>query len=433
MKALVIGAALSGIAVSKLLSSKGYEVYLTDAREISSKSELERLGIRVYDMGHPDLLKEIEYDIIVKNPGIKYSVPFVKYFKDKGYKLLNEIEVASSYVRYNYGAITGTNGKTTTTTLLGEFLKTKNTNNGPAGNIGLPLSDIVMNHPCEELDIAVEIAAFQLLGCEKFHPVVSVCMNLTPDHVDYFGDVDAYYEAKMLVYKNQRDDDWFLLNVDDDNVVRFAKDIKCQTVTFSLKKDADLMVKDGTVTLFNEKLFDVKELKLPGRHNLQNTMVAAAMAKRMGVKSSDIENVIRGFNGVKHRLEFIEEIDGVRYYNDSKGTNPDSTMVALEAFDDNVILLAGGYDKKTGFDSIKPYLHHVKKMMVFGATKYQIKELYPDAIVCDTMAEAIDIAHKEAVSGDVVLLSPMCASWDQFNNFEERGDQFASIVRELKS
>ena len=429
MKALIIGAALSGNACAKLLVSKGYEVYLTDYNLIQEKEELTELGIKVFDGGHPDLLKEIKYDLIVKNPGIKYTVPFVDYFVKAGYDIKNEIEVASTFVKnYNYASITGTNGKTTTTTLLGEFLKTKNSRNDAVGNIGKPLSTIVLEHGDETLDFAVEIAAFQLLGCFEYHPCVSVCMNLSPDHVDYFGGVDAYYKAKMLVYKNQCGDDWFLQNIDDALINQYAKDVPCKVVTFSLEKEADLCVKDGKVTLFDKVLFEVSDLKLPGRHNLYNAMVAAAMAYKMGVSIESIQDVIKNFKGVKHRLQFVREINGVRYYNDSKGTNPDSTEVAIKAFDKPVTLLAGGYDKKTGFASIMPYLKDVKKMYVFGETKDQLKAIYPEAVVLETMEEALNLAHQEAIAGDIVLLSPMCASWDQFKNFEERGDIFVSIV-----
>lgn len=430
-KVLVIGAAKSGIAVSKLLASKAYEVYLTDAKEIKEKDELEKLGIKVYDNGHPDFLRDLDYEFIVKNPGIPYHVPFVNHFVLKNVRILNEIEVASSFVNYSYGVITGTNGKTTTTTLLGEFLKTLNPLNEAVGNIGLPLSDIVIAHGDEKLKMAVEIAAFQLLGIEKFHPEVAVCLNLTPDHIDYFKSLDAYYKAKMLVYQNMSGDDWFLLNIDDEEILKYAQDIPCKVISYSMKKDADLCLKGDLVYLFDEVLFDAKTLKLVGVHNLQNAMVAACMAYKMGVSIQDIQRVIAEFKGVSHRIEFVREVNGVRFYNDSKGTNPDSTIVALKAFEKPVYLLAGGYDKKTGFDSIKPYLNNVKKMYVFGQTKEQLKALYPEAIVVNDLKEAFDNAVSDSQSGDVVLLSPMCASWDQFPNFEVRGDYFKQLVNKL--
>lgn len=432
MKALVIGGALSGCAVARLLNKKGYEVYLTDMACLAESKQLREEGIKVFDGGHPDFLQDIDYDLIVKNPGIKYTVPFVAHFVDKGYHLLNEIEVAFRFAEgYHYASITGTNGKTTTATLLGELLKCKNPLNGPSGNIGIPLSEIVLNHEKESLDIAMEISAFQLLGIEEYRPTVSVCTNLSVDHVDYFGEVEKYYQAKMLVYANQKADDWFLLNIDDPLIVEHARNIPCRTVTFSLKQTADLMVKDDDVTLFGNKLFNVKDLKIPGEHNLSNAMIASAMAYKMGVPVTDIKRVISEFRGVEHRLAFVRELDGVRYYNDSKGTNPDSTAVALKSFDNNVILLAGGYDKHTGFDAVMPYLDHVKTMLVFGETKHQLKEIYPQALVFETMTDALFYARKIAKKGDTVLLSPMCASWDQFRNFEERGDIFASIVEQF--
>ena len=432
MKALIIGAARSGSACAKMLYDNGYEVYLTDYATIDNKLELENEGIKVYDGGHPDFLKDIKYDLIIKNPGIKETVPFVKYFKDLGYRLYTEIDVAAKIAtNYRFGAITGTNGKTTTTTLLAEFLKCNNPLSSVAGNIGLPLSCVYNEKGNVKLDIALELSSFQCLRIYNLHPVVSVITNLTLDHADYHGSADNYYKAKLNVYKNQSGDDWFLLNIDDETVKAYVKDVKCKIVTYSIKQKADMYLDGRDVRLFDEVLFNLDDLRLPGPHNLQNAMVAACMAYKMGVKIEDIRRVLRGFNGVEHRLEFVREIDGVRYYNDSKGTNPDSTVVALKSFDNNVILLAGGYDKKTGFDAIKPYLSHVKRMYVFGATKYQIKEIYPEAIVCETMEEATKLAHEVAVSGDTVLLSPMCASWDQFTCFEQRGEIFANIVREF--
>lgn len=430
MKALVIGAALSGVACAKLLNSKGYEVYLSDQKEIKEKGELEASGIMV-DIGHSDYLKKIDYDLIVKNPGIPYSAPFVKHFVDKGYFLYNEIEIALRYAKnYRYAAITGTNGKTTTSSLLGAFLKTLNPLNVAGGNIGLPISEIVLKYPEESLTLALEIGAFQALGLKDFHPLVSVCTNLTPDHLNYFESLEDYYASKMRIYQNQSGDDWFLLNIDDEEVVRHAQNIKCQIITYSLYKKADLCLEDEKVKLFDETLFTIDDLKLPGKHNLYNAMVASAMAKKLGVKTKDIQKVLRDFKGVKHRLEFVKEIDGVKYFNDSKGTNPDATINALKAFK-NIILLAGGFDKHTGFEEVKPYLSNVKAMCLFGETKYEIQKIYPEASIFETMEEALKHAHAIAKKGDVVLLSPMCASWDQFPNFEKRGEAFVELVRKL--
>lgn len=429
-KVLVIGAALSGIAVSRLLNQKGYDVVLTDMKKVNEQYELEQLGIQVYDEGHPDFLKYFDYEFVVKNPGIPYHVPFVKHFVDHHVPIYNEIEVALWFGKnLHIGAVTGTNGKTTTTTLLAALLQRKNPNACAVGNIGRPLSDLVYEDELTERDLAMEIAAFQLIGCPGLKPAVSVCMNLTPDHLDYFKQLDKYYKAKMLVYQNQDEQGWFLRNLDDPEVMKYAVDIPCRIVDFSLEKDADLCVLNNQVMLWDTVLFDVEDCHLPGRHNLQNCMVAACMAYLMGVSLDQIKEGIREFKGVEHRIEYVETIDEVRYYNDSKGTNVDATITALRAFDQPVILIAGGYDKKTGFDGLRPYLDRVKLMIVYGETKLQLKKLMSECIVCDTLEEAVEIAVSKAKKQDVVLFSPVCASWDQFKNFEERGDCFKQFVR----
>ena len=432
MKALMIGAARSGIAAAKLLNEKGYEAIITDLKEIPEKEELEALGIRVYDGGHPDFLKEEKFDLIVKNPGIPDSAPFVKAMIDQGYFMYNETEIAARYApHYRFGAITGTNGKTTTTTLLGEMLKTLDPHNGAIGNNGFPVCETVRTLGDGDYTFAVEIAAFQLLGTKDFHPVVSVCTNLTPDHLNVFGTTDAYYKAKMLVWQNQTEDDWFITNADDPNCMEYARDLPCRMLTFSLEKDADICLKDGKVMMFGEELFDTAILRIPGMHNIANAMCAAAMAVKLGVSRENIVKVLSEFPGVEHRIQFITEKDGVRYYNDSKGTVPEATIVALKAFPQPVILLGGGYDKKTGFAAMKPYLDRIKYLIAFGATKYQLKDLYPDAILVENLEEAVAKAHELAKDGDIVLLSPMCASWDQFPSYEVRGHRFAELVKEL--
>lgn len=235
----------------------------------------------------------------------------------------------------------------------------------------------------------------------------------------------------MLVWKNQRDDDWFLMNLDDPEIVRRCADLPCRGVTFSLNQPADLCLRQDQVWLFDQPLFALSDLHLPGKHNLQNAMVAAAMAIKMGVSADQIRAGIQAFKGVEHRIEFVAEIQGARYYNDSKGTNVDATCVALNAFDKPVILLAGGYDKKTGFEGLKPVLERIKTMIVYGETRAQLKALRPDAIVVETMQEAVDQAYQLAGEGDIVLLSPVCASWDQFTDYEQRGRQFKEQVHAL--
>lgn len=431
-KVLVIGAARSGIEVSKLLNLKGYEVYLTDMKKIENKDELNKLGIKVYDEGHPEELKNIDYELIVKNPGIPYRAPFVKYFVDKGKEIVNEIEVANMFCSFSYGAITGTNGKTTTTTLLGELLKLKYGQRAhTAGNIGTPLAGIVAREGDESDYIALEISAFQLNGCPTFKPHVSCIMNLTPDHLDYYDTLDDYYRAKCLIYKNQDENDYFIRNLDDEEIRRRCTDVKCNVIDMSLKEKKDLYVEDDRVFYKNICLFDKNSLHLVGDHNLTNAMVAACMAYLLGVEPELINKGIDEFRGVEHRIEFVRELNGVKYYNDSKGTNVDAGVVALKSFEKPVILLCGGHDKHTGFKEIVPYLNKVKMMFAFGETRYQLKEIYPDCVICEDMKEALLKAHSAAKKDDTVLLCPLCSSYDQFKNFEQRGEIFKQLVNEL--
>ena len=265
-KVLVIGCARSGYWACKLLNKKGFDVTLTDAKEVKEKSELEKLGVTVYDNGHPYCLFNDTYDFVVKNPGIPYSNRLVVFFEEEKIPIITEIELALNYAKnYKVAAITGTNGKTTITTLVHEILKYE-FKSYACGNIGTALSEIVFEHEDEDARIALEISAFQLLGAPSFHPECAVITNLTPDHLDYFDTLDDYYKAKTLVYKNMSGDDWFILNLDDENCVDYCKDIKCKVVTFSLDKKADLCLKGDKVYLFDQELFDKNDLKIIGKH-----------------------------------------------------------------------------------------------------------------------------------------------------------------------
>lgn len=434
MKALIIGAARSGTAITKLLLKQGYQCTLIDTKNVGDKQLWKQLGVVIHEGEHPTVLWHEDFDLIVKNPGISHHDPFIVGFVQRGHVILTEIEVAARFApNYRYAAITGTNGKTTTTSILAAMLKAQDPRSEGCGNIGLPLSQVVDALPYEKMNIALEIAAFQLLGCFNLKPVVSVILNLTPDHLDVFENIDEYYKAKCRVYQTQDKQDWFLKNLDDANIDAYCRHISATVVTYSMEKPADLWLKDDSVLLFNEVLFDPTTFKLKGKHNLQNAMVAAAMAFKMGVKIQTIQEVIASFKGVEHRLEYVSTIDGVEYYNDSKGTTAESTVVALQSFKQAVILLAGGYDKKTGFEVLRPVLGQIRTLIAYGATKNQFKELYPDAYLVDTLQDAIHLAHHLATQGDIVLFSPACASYDQFNNYEERGRLFKEWVLKLKN
>lgn len=433
-KVLVIGAARSGLAIARLMHKKGFEVILTDLKplDFDLKKSLTDKGIEVIDGGHPEYLLDMDYEFVIKNPGISHKSPFIRKLSEKHF-IYNEIEIALRYApHYQIGAITGTNGKTTVTTLLGEILAKGDRVSFTGGNIGLPISEIVeKNGDCDAL-VACEIAAFQLIGTENFKPKCSVIMNLSPDHLDVFADLEEYYQAKTLIFKNMNDDDVFLLNMDDPEIVSRTIGLKCKVLTFSYDQPCDCYVKDGIVQLYGEPLFQLEDLQILGRHNVINAMVAGSMAFVLGIERNTIRQVIRDFKGVEHRIEFVKEVNGVKYYNDSKGTNTDATIIALKSFDDPVILLAGGYDKHTGFEDLRPFLTKVAKMIVYGATKFQLKELYPAAYVVDTLSEALRLASQMSQPGDIVLFSPACASYDQFDNYEQRGKIFKELVNNLE-
>lgn len=425
MDVLVIGAAKSGIAVAKLLNHHGFKVILTDQHEIHEKKELEKLGIVVVDQGHPAFLMHPNYAFVVKNPGIKYSVEIIDYFVRHHVLIYTEIEIAYRFAKhFHYGAVTGTNGKTTITSMLYACL-CQHGHALAAGNIGTPLSSYALEYENEEKNVALELSNFQLLGIETFRPCVSVVCNLAPDHLDYMPSVEAYYASKMRIAMNQKDEDWFLRNVDDGIVMQYAKDIACRIIDFSLvRKDVDLYLDGDEVYLFGKRLFDVKDLKVVGMHNVSNAMIAGAMAVKMGISYEQVEKALIGFTGIEHRIEYIGEKNGIRFYNDSKATNTQAACIALASFEKNILLLAGGKDKGISFDEMHAFDGRVKHCFAFGQTKEKIACEFRASSTCETMFEALDEAFALAKSGDVILLSPACSSYDQFENYEQRGDLF---------
>lgn len=432
-KVLVIGAARSGIAVTRLLCKMDYEVYLTDQKEIAQKEEMQALGVHVFDQGHPDELKEIPYAFVVKNPGIPYRAAFVHYFVKKQVPIYTEIEIAYRYAKnFSYAAVTGTDGKTTVTTLLYEMLKTEK-NALVAGNIGIPLSELALQYNQKDYAVALELSNFQLLGIESFAPSVCVVTNLAPDHLDYMDSLEEYYQSKMKIYENCKPDAWFIRNVDDEEIRKYAKNIPCEVIDFSLTRQDVALHRDEKYAYLNDTiLFKLDDLKIVGGFNCGNAMMAACMAYRMGISIESIQKVISSFKGVEHRIEYVDTIKGVRIYNDSKATNTHAACAALSAFDQNVILLCGGKDKHISFEDLKQYDQKIKHCFSFGQTKNHFKEIFTRQTSCETMEEALHKAYDLAGEGDVILLSPACSSFDQFKNFEVRGEIFKELVEQMK-
>ena len=441
-KVLVVGLARSGMAAIKVLHELGADIVLSErkpAEELKELSTLKELGVTI--VGQDMEVFDQHYDLCVKNPGVPYRSPFMKALAMHGVPVITEIELAFQVAKpQHYIAITGTNGKTTTTTLVYEILDKAFPGKAHlCGNIGIPLCEIVMEEGLmEESDhyIALEISNYQLVNIDRFRPDVATIINLTPDHVDFMGSLEAYYKSKTEVYRNMTPEDTFLLNADDPVLAEYVKKypVPATVRSFSLDRtDTDNCVRDGQLYVGDEPVLPLSSIRLPGKHNLQNVMIAVSTAKVLGIANETIREVVEGFTGVEHRIEFVREKDGVRYYNDSKGTNTDATVTALKAFDKGVILLIGGFEKGLPMDDVKAHLGCVKKVIGFGACGPRLvaDTVGEDGIVVTTLDEAVEEAVKIAEPGDTVLLSPTTSSFDQYTCFEERGDHFKKLVNEL--
>ncbi len=414
-KVLVIGLARSGMAAIKVLHKLGADIVLSErkpAEELKELATLKELGVTIVDQSMEVFDKD--YDLCVKNPGVPYRSPFMEALAQHGVPVITEIELAFQVAKpQHYIAITGTNGKTTTTTLVYEILNAAFPGKAHlCGNIGIPLCEIVMEEGLmEESDhyIALEISNYQLVNIDRFRPDVATIINLTPDHVDFMGSLEAYYKSKTEVYRNMKPEDTFILNADDPVLAEYVEKypVPATVKSFSLDNtDTDNYVKDGQLCVGDEPVLPLTSIRLPGKHNLQNVMIAVSVAKVLGIANETIKEVVEGFTGVEHRIEFVRELDGVRYYNDSKGLP---------------------------MDDVKAHLGCVKKVIGFGACGPRLvaDTVGEDGIVVTTLDEAVEEAVKIAEPGDTVLLSPTTSSFDQYTCFEERGDHFKKLVNEL--
>lgn len=441
-KVLVVGLARSGMAAIRVLKKLGAEVTLSESKK---KEDIKEIGFlnenNVEIVGQDMAVFERDFDFVVKNPGVPYRSPMMQKLQERNIPVITEIELAYQVAKpQHYIAITGTNGKTTTSTLTYEILRRAFPGKAHlCGNIGIPLCEIVMENGLMEDGghyIALEISNFQLVNIDKFRPEVATIINLTPDHIDFMGSLDNYYKSKTEVYRNMAGNDVFLLNADDPVVKEYTDryPVKCAKESFSTdSQSADCIAKDGYLEIKGEKIIPLNAIKIVGKHNLQNVMIAVSAAKAIGISNDVILEAVSSFKGVEHRIEFVREIDGVKYYNDSKGTNTDATITALKAFDRGVILLVGGFEKGLPMDEMKKHLGCVKKIIGFGACGARLVHdlVGEDGIVVTTLDEAVAEANKIAESGDTVLLSPTTSSFDQYTCFEERGDHFKKIINAL--
>ncbi|MFS0782397.1 UDP-N-acetylmuramoyl-L-alanine--D-glutamate ligase [Bacillus sp. 1P06AnD] len=439
-KVLVLGLAKSGVSASVLLHELGAFVTVNDRKPLSENPAAQGLleqGIKVICGDHPLELLDEGFEVIVKNPGIPYSNPLIKGALEKGIPVITEVELAYLISEAPIIGITGTNGKTTTTTLVYEVLKEAGLKPLIAGNIGTVASGVAMEAKPDN-HIVMELSSFQLMGVETFKPKIALITNLYEAHIDYHGDFDSYCKAKSNITKNQDAGDYFVFNADQERVTNIASSSKAVAVPFSTKEIVeDGAYLDGGYVMFRgEQIIEIHDIVLPGTHNLENILATVAICKLQGADNGAIRKVLTTFQGVRHRLQFTANVNGRKFYNDSKATNILATSKALAAFTQPTILLAGGLDRGNEFDELIPCFKHVKAVITFGQTAPKIERAAKEAGISaiqrvDTVKEAVPVAYDLSDEGDCILLSPACASWDQYKTFEVRGDMFVEAVHKL--
>lgn len=441
---LVVGLARSGVAAVELLLRSGASVSAADLR---SAGELGVESLGWSDRGvelrlgpqTPDMLDGV--DLVVLSPGVPLDSVLPAAARERGVQVIGELELAYGMSKGRWLAVTGTNGKTTTTALLGELVRTTGLPTAVAGNIGLALSGEVESIPSDGLIVA-EVSSFQLDTIETFGPHVGVLLNVTEDHLDRYDSFDAYFESKARVFENQRSTDFAVLNFDDELVRSLSGRVAATVVPVSAEREVKdgVFLRDSTIVSQvgggEQKIIEAREIGIPGPHNLSNALAATAAARAVGVAAEDAARVLASFRSLEHRLETVAVVDGVRYVNDSKATNVDAVGFALRSFDAAVVLIAGGKDKGTDFAPLaRAVAERVKRLILIGeAADKMERELggVVDTERADSLGDAVRAARRAASAGDVVLLSPACASFDMFDDFEDRGRRFKDEVARLE-
>jgi len=443
-RVLVVGLGKSGLAAARFLKTLGARVTVSDARPATLIAELSELldqGFMV-EAGSHGLLTFRRQDLIVVSPGVPMSTPELKQVRAMGAHIIGELELGFEYLKGEVVAVTGSNGKTTTTSLIGEILKAAGRATLVGGNIGRPVTAMVEESTAESWSV-LEVSSFQLETVEMFRPRIALVLNITPDHLDRHGTFEVYAGLKARITEFQTAEDFLVLNGEDKETQMIAAKTKAQVYWFSgrrpMKQGAFV---HGESILFvpregakPEPVMPVAEISLAGAHNVENVLAAVCAAKLAGVESETIRAAVRDFKAVEHRLEFVREVGGVRYYNDSKATNVDATMKAVEAFAGGIHLILGGKDKGSDYRVLEPLLRErVKTVITIGSAAEKIERQLEGVVKierAETLESAVAFAHAAAVAGDTVLLAPACASFDQFDNYEQRGRVFKELVAAL--
>lgn len=443
LRILIVGMARSGVAAALTFAKLGAAVTVCDLKEKKELREivagLETAGVSIFAGGYPKV--KDNFDLVIPSPGVPATVTPLKEAASHGIPIWSEIEAAYRLAQGQLIAVTGTNGKTTTTSLIGQMLKDVNLPVIVAGNIGVPLIGEAEQSTGQHA-LVVEVSSFQLEWVEQFRPKVAVMLNITPDHLDRHKTLDNYIKTKANIFSTQRAIDYTVLNFDDPNVKKMAALTNAQVIFFSRKHnlEAGVFVRDGKITIKQEEelpVVAVEDIAIKGGHNLENALAATATAWVMGLTPEEIKQTLKSFPGVEHRLEPVRTLDGVQYINDSKGTNPDASIKALEAFQNPIVLIAGGMSKGSDFSDFAENIKmKARAVILLGEEAEKLEDTLKDkqftAIhLVKNYEEAVPLAQKLAQPGDIVLLSPACASWDMFSSFEERGKLFKHLVKEL--
>ena len=445
-KVLVFGTGISGIGACELLEKKGAAVVLYDGnakiQEEDVRAKLPGTSRARILIG--DLLESVmnELELVVLSPGVPTDLPVVKTLREKNIPIWGEVELAYANGKGDVLAITGTNGKTTTTSLLGEIMQYHQDSVFVVGNIGNPYTEAALQMREDSVTVA-EISSFQLETVVSFHPKVSAILNITPDHLNRHHTMEEYIRVKELITCNQTAEDTCVLNYEDEVLRAFGETLDIPVLFFSSQRKLDRgLYLDGDTIVFSDgqqvqELCRTTELQIVGKHNYENVMAAAGMALAYGVPVEEIRTVLKRFQAVEHRIEFVTEKNGVVYYNDSKGTNPDAAIKGIQAMDRPTLLIGGGYDKGSDFTEwIQAFEGRVKYLVLIGETKEKIADTarscgFDSIIMAESLEEAVKICAEHAKSGDAVLLSPACASWDMFKSYEVRGRMFKDLVHQL--
>ncbi|MGN0448446.1 MAG: UDP-N-acetylmuramoyl-L-alanine--D-glutamate ligase [Acutalibacteraceae bacterium] len=445
-KYLIVGAGRSGVCSGQLLTGIGKDFVIYDGNEdLDKKAVVERIGT---DKQVPFILGQVKdsdlegIDICVVSPGVSLETDIMKKVIEKNIPVWSEIELAYRYDKGQVIGITGTNGKTTTTSLVYNIVKSYNKDTLLVGNIEIPYTGLALESKQGGATVA-EISSFQLETMITFKPKVSAILNITPDHLDRHKTMENYADVKKSITKNQDENDFCVLNYEDEILREFGRSLKCKVVFFSSQRKLSdgLYYEDGGIYIAQKgesKLFiNVSETNLVGLHNFENIMAAVGMTMSFGVPLDVIKEAVKSFTAVEHRIEFVKEVNGVKYYNDSKGTNTDAAIKAIDAMPSKTVLIAGGYDKKSEYtDWVSRFPEKVRKLVLIGQTAKNIAAAcdeigFKDYVFAESLQEAVDICYKEAQEGDCCLLSPACASWGMFKNYQQRGDMFKEMVGKI--